>query len=140
MRASLTALAAAVLLAGCSSTLETTAPASPSLPSALSTTSPATTQPKASPAFVTQCDPPPAIAGPHLGCTEAINAALELLGSGRPPIEAVVFHYDCPGNLDCAVQLSGTVQVTYAGQPNTVAVVGVWPSADGGGLTTQLLP
>jgi hypothetical protein len=89
--------------------------------------------------FTTSCETPPSEPGLHLGCVEAVNAALSVLGSDRPPLKAVIFQYDCPGNLDCAVQLSGMVEVTYTTQPPQTLRVGVWRNTDGG-LTAKVMP
>lgn len=59
--------------------------------------------------------------GPQLDCDSAVRAALAILPSVRPAIAKVTFSHTCfdPLNpdaaVDCAVQYSGIVQVTYVG-------------------------
>lgn len=108
-------LALAVVVAACTSV--PTEPPSAG-PMAIATPTAGPTDP------VPVCDPPPAVAGPHLGCIEAVNAARELLPPLHERIASVSFRYSCPDTgpwlPDCAVQMSGVVDFTLV---NTAHVI-----------------
>jgi hypothetical protein len=69
----------------------------------------------------TECEPPIEVAGSQLDCDIAIEAALRILPADRPTISRITFHHTCFDELhpnaavDCAVQVSGIVEVTYVG-------------------------
>jgi hypothetical protein len=71
------------------------------------------------------------VGGVHLECDDAVRASLGLLGAERPPISNITFVYGpCSGPdpnavYDCAVQMFGTVTITFlddAAQPVVVSV------------------
>jgi hypothetical protein len=83
-----------------------------------------------------RCGPRIFVGGDQLECEPAIRAALAILPPDHPGIALVSFNHSCDDSLpqaapDCAIQMSGTVEVTFVdgSPPVRIAVsIGSLPS------------
>jgi len=64
-----------------------------------------------------RCAPPIDVAGPQIGCQEAIDSALSVLPANRPRIAEIRFVHSCDDTsqylADCAVQAFGWVSIQF---------------------------
>jgi hypothetical protein len=75
------------------------------------------------------CEAPVLVEGSQLTCDDAVRSALAILPPDHPAIAAITFNHSCNDVIlqpapDCAIQLSGTVEVTFAdgSRPVRIAV------------------